>query len=85
MTETLRQEVVQMKAKGSTLLATAIEVGCSRSVTITILQVYNNTNSFKSPKKAGCQHKTNAQERIMQSLSGEWVQHCSWDCLPVQR
>ncbi len=35
-----------------------------------ILQLYNDTNSFKSPKKAGRPHKTNAQEeRIMQRLS----------------
>ncbi len=42
----------------------------SKSVISTILQLYNDTNSFKSPKKAGRSHKTNTQEgRIMQRTS----------------
>ncbi len=50
MTETLQQEVIQMKDKGMTLSAIAREVGHSKSVISRILQVYNDsdTNSFKS-------------------------------------
>ncbi len=70
VTEALRQEIVQMKTKGMTLSATAREVGRSKSVISQILLVYNDTNSFKSPKTAGRPHKTNAREdRIIQRIS----------------
>ncbi len=60
VTETLRQQVVQMKANSS-----------KRSWSISrILHLYNVTNSFKSPKKAGHPRKINAQgDRIMQKIS----------------
>ncbi len=61
--ETLRQEVIQMKAKGMTLSAIAREVGHSKSVISRILQLYNDTNSFKSPKKAGRPPKTKMHEK----------------------
>ena len=70
VTETLRQQVVQMKAKGMTLSAIAREVGRSKSVISRILHLYNVTNSFKSPKKAGRPRKTNAREdRVMRRMS----------------
>ncbi len=66
VTETLQQEVVQMKAKGMTLSASARESGHSKSAISWILQDYNDTNSFKSPKKAGHPRKINAREdRVM--------------------
>ncbi len=49
VTESLRQEVVQMKAKGMTRSPTAREVGHSKSVILQILQLYNDANS--SPPK----------------------------------
>ncbi len=48
----------------------AREAGHSKSVISRILHLYNVTNSFKSPKKAGCPQKTNAwEDRIMQRIS----------------
>ncbi len=70
VTETLGQEVVQMKVKEITLSAIAWEVGHSKSVISQILHVFNDTNQFKSPNTASCPSKTNAREdRIMQRLS----------------
>ncbi len=50
VTETLRQEAVQMKAKGMKISFIAREVGRSKSGISRILQHYNDTNS--SPPKA---------------------------------
>ncbi|KAM4015852.1 uncharacterized protein ACNLHF_002431 isoform 3-T3 [Anomaloglossus baeobatrachus] len=70
VTESLRQQVVQMKAKGVTLSAIAREVGRSKSVISRILRLYNITNSFKSHKKVGRPRKTDAREdMIMQRIS----------------
>ena len=70
VTETLRQLVVQIKAKGMTLSAIAREVGRSKSVISRILKTNKDTDSFQSPKKAGRPHKTSAREdRIMRRLS----------------
>ncbi|KAL0150600.1 hypothetical protein M9458_054101 [Cirrhinus mrigala] len=70
VTESLRQQVVQMKAKGMTLSAIARQVGRSKSVISKILNLYNITNSFKSPKKAGRPWKTNTREdRILRRIS----------------
>lgn len=68
------QQVVLMKAKGITLSAIAKEAGHFRSVISRVLQLYKDTNSFKSPKYAGRPRKTNAQEhRIMEKpLIGNW-------------
>ena len=70
MTETLRQQVVQMKAKGMTLSAIAREVGHSKSVISRILKLYKETDSFKSPQKAGRPRKTRScEDGIMRRLS----------------
>ncbi len=70
VTETLQQEVVQMKAKGMTLSVSAREVVQYKCVIYQTLQVYNNTNSLMSPKKVGRPFKTNAREnRITQRVS----------------
>ncbi|KAI5107439.1 interleukin-1 receptor type 1-like [Silurus meridionalis] len=60
--ESLRQQDVQMKAKGMTLSAITRQVGHSKSVISRILKLYNITNSFKSAKKAGRPRKTNTRE-----------------------
>ncbi|KAI5608182.1 hypothetical protein C0J50_9566, partial [Silurus asotus] len=70
VTESLRQQVVQMKAKGMTLSAIARQVDPSKSVISRILNLYNITNSFKSAKKAGRPQKTNTREdRILRRIS----------------
>ena len=59
-----------MKAEGMTLSAIASEVHCSMSVISRRLTLYNDTNTFKSPKNAGCPCKTNVQEnRMIRRLS----------------
>ncbi|KAF7702952.1 hypothetical protein HF521_021959, partial [Silurus meridionalis] len=70
VTESLRQQVVQMKAKGTTLSAIARQVGPSKSVISRILNLYNITNSLKSAKKAGRPRKTYTREdRILRRIS----------------
>ncbi len=52
------------------IAAIARKAGRSKSVISRILHLYNVTNSFKSPKKAGHPRKTNAREdRIMGRIS----------------
>ena len=59
-----------MKATGMTLSAIAREHGHSKSVISRILKLYKETDSFKSPQKAGRPRKTSAREdRIMGRLS----------------
>lgn len=58
-----------MKAKGMTLSAIASEVGHSKSVISRIVMLYTDTNSLKSPQKAGRPRKTNGREdRIIRTL-----------------
>ncbi len=51
-----------MKAKGMTLSAIAREAVRLKSVISQILQLHNDSNSFRSPKESGCPCKTNARE-----------------------
>lgn len=67
MTETLQKDVVQMKAEGMTLPVIVREAGHSISVISKFLQLYNYTNSFNFPKKAGHPSKTQ-EDRIMHIL-----------------
>lgn len=63
VTETLWQQVAQMKPK-KTLLAIARKVGVSKSVIFRILNLYNGSSSFKFPQKAGQPWTKNTWENM---------------------
>ncbi|KAI5103575.1 carbonic anhydrase-related protein 10 precursor [Silurus meridionalis] len=72
VTESLRQQVLQMKAKGMSISAIARQVGRSKSVISRILNFYNITNSFKSPRRLVI-HGRQIQERTGYCGGSQWA------------
>lgn len=73
MTETLRNQVDQIKAGGMTLSAIESEFSCSKSVISRIFQLYNNTPSFMPQKMLVIKVYGDFQLRINLTLQLEWL------------